>query len=305
MQAIAAAMFEGKPVEVDFGPSSGPGVGGGGGGGGIGSWSGMIYIHKMENALSSNLAFSPLFCLSLPAGGQYHALQAIKSMIKSSPPRSERAFTLWEMMVVLAVIAIMMSMTYPVYYNMSQRAKATQDLNDLRQIGLGMQMYFNDKDGVLPIINVAPGTGTNATPVIYPKYLPSRKIFQSPFDGRAASETDSSPVSYGINRNMYDLISANMARVASPSSTILMAPNYNGDPGIKTSWTGIATAAPNLELGGGAGMTKGPQRSGGAINVLFCDLHVETMTFGPGSTAGTFKDFTTDPLGLKHWNPTK
>ncbi len=61
MHAIAAAMFEGKPVEVDFGPSSGPGLGGGGGGGGIGSWSGMIYIHKMENALSSNLAFSALF----------------------------------------------------------------------------------------------------------------------------------------------------------------------------------------------------------------------------------------------------
>src|SRR5437016_12301487 len=54
MQAIAAAMFEGKPVEVDFGPTSGPGVGGGGGG--IGSWSGMIYIHKMTNVLSSNLA---------------------------------------------------------------------------------------------------------------------------------------------------------------------------------------------------------------------------------------------------------
>src|SRR6266851_1152676 len=59
MQAIAAAMFEGKPVEVDFGPSSGPGVGGGDGG--IGSWSGMIYIHKMKNALSSNLAFAVHF----------------------------------------------------------------------------------------------------------------------------------------------------------------------------------------------------------------------------------------------------
>lgn len=64
MQAIAAAMFEGKLVEVDFGPSSGPGLGGGGGG--IGSWSGMIYIHKMENALSSNLAFSALFPFRSP-----------------------------------------------------------------------------------------------------------------------------------------------------------------------------------------------------------------------------------------------
>src|SRR5438045_1507544 len=64
MQAIAAAMLEGKPVEVDFGPGSGPGLGGGGGG--IGSWSGMIYIHKMKNALSSNLAFSALFAFRSP-----------------------------------------------------------------------------------------------------------------------------------------------------------------------------------------------------------------------------------------------
>ena len=56
IQAIAAATFEGKPVDVDFGPGSGPELGGGAGG--IGSWSGMTYIHKMADALSSNLGFS-------------------------------------------------------------------------------------------------------------------------------------------------------------------------------------------------------------------------------------------------------
>ena len=49
IQAIAAATFEGKPVDVDFGPGSGSALGGGGGG--IGSGSGMIYIHKMANVL--------------------------------------------------------------------------------------------------------------------------------------------------------------------------------------------------------------------------------------------------------------
>jgi hypothetical protein len=61
MQAIAAATFEGKPVDVDFGPGSGPATGGDGGGtgssgGGIGCWSGIPYIHKMAVALSSNSA---------------------------------------------------------------------------------------------------------------------------------------------------------------------------------------------------------------------------------------------------------
>src|SRR5438045_8988024 len=72
MQASAAATFEGKPVDVDFGPSSGPGPDAGGGG--IGSCSGMIYIQRMQNPLSSKLAFTAFFSLSLPAHAQYDAL---------------------------------------------------------------------------------------------------------------------------------------------------------------------------------------------------------------------------------------
>ncbi|HEX3620023.1 MAG TPA: prepilin-type N-terminal cleavage/methylation domain-containing protein, partial [Candidatus Udaeobacter sp.] len=57
------------------------------------------------------------------------------------------AFTIIEMIVVLAVIAIMMALVYPAYTTISQRAKATKDLSNLRQIGILMQTYLNDKDG--------------------------------------------------------------------------------------------------------------------------------------------------------------
>ena len=220
-----------------------------------------------------------------------------------------RALTLIEVMVVLAIIVIMMAMVYPAYTTISERAKATKDMSNLRQVGLAMQTYLNDKDDVLPAINAAPGIGTDLNPVIYPRYVgKTRKVFESPFDKRSASETDSAPVSYGINQNMYDLISGNMAKVVSPSSTILIAPNYNGNPAVSASWTGRAAVAPfalNLPVGGAAGMTIGPQRNGTQINALFCDLHAETMTFGPASTPGTFKDKTSNPLGLKHWDPTQ
>ena len=39
-------------------------------------------------------------------------------------------------------------------------------------------------------------------------------------------------------------------------------------------------------------MTTGPQRNGTEINALFCDLHAETMPFGPAGTAGTLQDTT-------------
>jgi prepilin-type N-terminal cleavage/methylation domain-containing protein/prepilin-type processing-associated H-X9-DG protein len=220
-------------------------------------------------------------------------------MTKSSPSPAERAFTLIELLVVIAILGVLVAIATPVFNTVLERAKVTKDLSNLCQIATLMQLYLNDKDGILPAIDAAPGIGTNANPVIYPKYVATKRVFQSPFDKRAASEGDDAPVSYGINVNMYAAspgMAGNTARVVSPSSTILMAPNYSGNPTVGASWTGVATAVTNLAAGGGAGMTTGTQRSGRQINALFCDLHVETMTFDPAATAGTFKDTTSDPL---------
>jgi prepilin-type processing-associated H-X9-DG protein len=232
-------------------------------------------------------------------------------MTKSSPQRAAHAFTLIEVAVVMATITILAAILIPSLNSALERAKATSDLNNLRQIALLTQMYLNDKDGNLPVISALPGIGQTAAPVIYPKYIATRKIFQSPFDKRAPLETDSAPVSYGINANMYAAspgIAGNTAKIVSPSSTILMAPRYNGNPALAASWTSLAATAPfvqNLTPGGGAGMTKGPQRNGAQINVLFCDLHAATVTFGPATTPGTFQDTTSNPLGQKLWDPTK
>jgi prepilin-type N-terminal cleavage/methylation domain-containing protein/prepilin-type processing-associated H-X9-DG protein len=222
-----------------------------------------------------------------------------------------RAFTLIELLVVIAVIAILATIAYPVYTGVIERARVTQDMNNLRQIGLGIQTYLNDNDQVLPATTTWPGT--TATPVLYPKYIATRKVFQSPFDKRSSLETDLAPVSYSINANMYAVapgINRNMTSVVSPASTILMAPNYPNPPGNPTnvlSWPGTATSAPNL-LPGGTGETRGTHSNGTRINALFCDFHTESLTFsltGPPYPAGTFQDTTSNPLGLKHWDPTK
>ena len=214
------------------------------------------------------------------------------------------AFTIIEMIVVMGIIAIMMSITYPVYTSISQRAKATKDLSNLRQIGIAIQTYLNDNDQILPATTTWPGT--SATPVLYSKYIATRKVFQSPFDKRPSLETDLAPVSYSINTNMFAAspgISRNMLKVVSPSSTFLMAPKYTGNPGSASSWTGTATSAPDLPVGAPA-ETSGTHSNGRQINVLFCDYHTESLTFGPASTEGTFQDHLL-PLGVKHWDPTK
>jgi prepilin-type N-terminal cleavage/methylation domain-containing protein len=221
-----------------------------------------------------------------------------------------RGFTLIELLVVISVIAILFSIGYPALIGALERAKVTKDMNNLRQIGLGLQTYLNDNDQVLPATLTWPGT--TAMPVLYSKYISARRSFQSPFDKRSNPDTDNAPVSYSINTNMYASspgINRNMSNVVSPASTIFMAPNYplgTGDPANAASWTGTFTSGePDLQVGGG-GETKGTHFNGTKINALFCDYHVENMTFGPATTTGTFQNLgsSTDLLDKAHWDPT-
>ena len=226
----------------------------------------------------------------------------MRSMSKTPPPLVDRAFTLIELLVVIATIVILAALAVPAFTRTVESAKATKDMSNLRQIGALMQTYLNDKDQILPATATWPGT--SATPVLYPKYVGTRRVFQSPFDRRPPSESDTAPVSYSINHNLYDPtvgVTGNILKVVSPASTFLMAPTYIGDPRNASSWTGTAGNAPDLPVGG-AGEQTGTHSAGTKINVLFCDWHTETLTFSPASVNGTFQD-TTHPLGLKHWDP--
>src|SRR5947199_3846241 len=171
-------------------------------------------------------------------------------MVKSSPRLFHRAFTLIEVLVVMAIIAILAAILVPSLNSALERAKATKDMSNLRQIGMAMQTLLNDNDQLLPVTTTWPGISTSTTPVLYQKYIATRRVFQSPFDKRPSLETDLAPVSYSINHNMYDAavgISGNMLKVVSPASTFFMAPTYLGNA---SSWTGTATSAPDLPVGG-------------------------------------------------------
>jgi prepilin-type processing-associated H-X9-DG protein len=208
--------------------------------------------------------------------------------------------------VVIAIIAILAAILVPSLNSALERAKATKDMSNLRQIGIAMQTLLNDNDQILPVTTTWPGISTSTTPVLYSKYIATRKVFQSPFDKRPSAETNTAPVSYSINTNMYVKlgINPNMLRVVSPASTFFMAPTYAGNPGVSASWTGTTTSAPDLPVGAPA-ETTGTHSNGRQINVLFCDWHTETLTFGPGTKPGTFQDWQSVPLGVKHWDPTQ
>jgi prepilin-type N-terminal cleavage/methylation domain-containing protein len=65
-------------------------------------------------------------------------------------PRNRRAFTLIELLVVIAIIAILAAILFPVFAKARERAKTSQCISNMKQIGTAVMMYTDDYDGVYP-----------------------------------------------------------------------------------------------------------------------------------------------------------
>ena len=59
-------------------------------------------------------------------------------------------FTLIEMLIVVAIIAVLAAILYPVFQKVRENARATVCLSNYHQIGLAIHQYANDSDGQTP-----------------------------------------------------------------------------------------------------------------------------------------------------------
>jgi len=205
------------------------------------------------------------------------------------------AYTLIELVVVMAIIAILAGFSVAVFATIQERARITQDMNNLRQIALATQTYLNDNDGVffLPTGGTSPWMNS-----LHPKYLSNWKIFQSPFDKRAPSENNTTaPVSYGFNLNAQSSgVSLLSDKITNPSMFILFAPAQ----GTLTTVSFTGTAAASVTVNQAGGSQGGTHNNRKRINACMADLHVENMLW---TVFINNTNSSSDPSASQRWTP--
>ena len=63
---------------------------------------------------------------------------------------SNQGFTLIELLVVITIIAILASISVPVYNSITERAKITKVMSNVKQINLACRTFAIDNEGVYP-----------------------------------------------------------------------------------------------------------------------------------------------------------
>jgi prepilin-type N-terminal cleavage/methylation domain-containing protein/prepilin-type processing-associated H-X9-DG protein len=182
--------------------------------------------------------------------------------------RRPRAFTLLELLVVVAIIAIVAALLLPALASAKSKARAIVCLNNQKQWGLGFSFYAEDNDEALPfegfdIVAVDSDANRTAWYNIIPPLIDvpalsnavemptpgTRSIFSCPSAKGRPNPTLATPsfmVGYNGRLDPNTAPRTGRAAVTSPMDTVLMAENTESD----RAWvTGIDAPARHEQRG--------------------------------------------------------
>ncbi|MDR3459288.1 MAG: type II secretion system protein [Verrucomicrobiae bacterium] len=120
--------------------------------------------------------------------------------------KPNRAFTLVELLVVIAIIAVLVALLLPVLSRAKERARRTACLNDLKQVNLAVHLYASENADVLP--NTGMATYLNYREAVK-NYVglagassPQDKVFTCPADVFYYDDTSAAYVPHGRHEQL-------------------------------------------------------------------------------------------------------
>jgi len=249
----------------------------------------------------------------VPPASQGQACVCRNCVERLHPQQSHRAFTLLELLVTIAIIAALAALLLPALARAKAASKRTACISNLRQLGLTVQMYWNDNNGdcfyAVPantnngqlwwfgwLQSPQPGIGEGkrayvATIGVLHPYLkdssvrlcPSLNYTSPQFKLKATNVV----FSYGYNQHLSPTSQSqppvNIARVVRPSETVLLADAAQ----VNTFLPPASRANPMLEefyyVSTNRNEATAHFRHGQRANIVFADGHVSAERMAAGS----------------------
>ncbi len=186
-----------------------------------------------------------------------------------------RAFTLIEILVVVAIISILAALLLPVLIGARDKARQSACASNLRQVGAAIQMYADDHDSTFPVGAYPVTPPLPAQPyqvnwrdeLVFGRYVTHLGIFTCP----SAPNSDYRS-SFGVNWRISGWNTAlKLDAVNWPAYTVLVTERRGGDwPVWRPSDHGLSPYWAPLDV----------RHNNNSLNILFADGHVGRVAIG-------------------------